>query len=165
MMEMQVRLERLQTMRAAYVHVLSASPEEDAQRKILEWAKSKSLLDLHGLRLFGRNTYPTENPEPHGYEYYLTIGEEVETGQDGIETRELPGGLYAVLRFTDLTHIRDAWKKLWLWIEQSDYAHAGLTKGEHGWVDGFEEHVNWHEMKPPTEWVFDLWVQLKEMQR
>jgi len=149
-------------MNAAYVHAFSATPEEDAQRKILEWAKSRNLTANDGLRLFGRNTYPTENPEPHGYEYYLTLNSKVEAETEGIETKEVPCGLYAVLRFTDLTRIGDAWAKLWGWIESSGHTHAGLSKGEHGWVNGFEEHVNWSEEKPPTEWVFDLWVKLKE---
>jgi len=57
-------------MQAAYVHAFSATPEEDAQRRIIDWAKSRNLTTSDGVRLFGRNTYPTENPEPHGYEYY-----------------------------------------------------------------------------------------------
>jgi len=160
--EMKPRLERLQTMRAVYVHASGAKPEEDAQQKILNWAKFKELLDKPGLRLFGRNTYPTENPEPHGYECYLTLSKELEAYWDSIETKDVPGGLYATLRFTDLTRIGEAWKTLWEWIRKSGYIQVGLTKGQHGWVNGFEEHVNWQEMKPPNEWIFDLWVKLKE---
>jgi hypothetical protein len=51
---------------------------------------------------------------------------------------------------------------LWKWIEESGYEHVGWQKGEHGWVNGFEEHLNWDEQKPQNEWIFDLWVQLKE---
>ena len=160
--EMEVLLERLETMCAAYIHALSDTPEKDAGRKMMDWARPKGLLEESvGARLFGRNTYPTDKPEPHGYEFYLTVGPDIEPEGD-IEIREIPGGLYAVLRFKNLHHIREAWQHLWTWMKKSEYEYAGLKKGEHGWVNGFEEHVNWREGKPQTEWVFNLWVKLKE---
>ena len=162
MKEMEVRIERLETMRAAYTHVLSDTPEEDSGKKIMEWAKPKGLLAKGSeARLFGRNTYPTDNPEPHGYEFFLTVGPDIKPEGD-IEIEEIPGGLYAVLRFKDLNYIGEAWRYMWKWIEESEYEHISWQKGEHGWVNGFEEHLNWHEQKPQNEWIFDLWVQLKE---
>ncbi len=148
-------------MRAAYVCSLSATPEEDAAKKLMEWAKAKEMLGKSGMRLFGRNTYPTDKPSPHGYEFYLTIDNRAEEC-GGIETADVPGGLYAVLRFKSLENIGFAWKKLWNWIENNGYEHIGWQKGKNGWVSGFEEQVNWQEQKPKTEWIFDLWVQLKE---
>jgi len=160
--EMEVRVERLKAMRATYTHALSDTPEEDAGKKIMGWAKPKGLLEKGSrARLFGRNTYPTDNPEPHGYEFFLTVGPDIEP-EGEIEIKEIPGGLYAVLRFKDLNHIGEAWSYLWKWIEESEYEHIGWQKGEHGWVNGFEEHLNWYEQKPQNEWIFDLWVQLKE---
>lgn len=159
---MVVRLERLKAMRAAYTHAFSDTPEEDAGKRIREWAKSKGLMEKGiGARLFGRNTYPTDKPEPHGYEFYLTVDRDIEPEGD-IRMKDIPGGLYAVLRFKNLDKIGEAWKKLWKWLEESEYEHVGWKKGEHGWVDGFEEHLNWREEKPQSEWIFDLWVQLKE---
>ncbi len=160
--ETEVRLERLEAMRAAYVHVFSNTPEEDAGKKMMDWVGSKGLLEGSAeARLFGRNTYPTDNPEPHGYEFYLTVNPDIKP-EGEIEIREISGGLYAVLRFKNLFNIREAWQQLWTWIKKSRYEHAGWKKGEHGWVDGFEEHLNWREGKPQTEWVLDLWVKLKE---
>ena len=159
---MEVRLERLETMRAAYVHVLSDTPEEDAGKKMMDWARPKGLhKESVGARLFGRNTYLTDNPEPHGYEYYLTIGPDIKPEEE-IETREILGGLYTVLRFKNLYGIREAWQHLWTWMKKSEHKHAGWKKGEHGWVNGFEEHINWREEKPQTESIFDLWAKLKE---
>jgi DNA gyrase inhibitor GyrI len=57
--------------------------------------------------LFGRNTFPTDNPEPHGYEFFLTVGPDIEPERD-TEIREIPGGLYAVLRFNELNKIGEA---------------------------------------------------------
>jgi hypothetical protein len=36
------------------------------------------------------------------------------------------------------------------------------AKGRSWLGGGLEEQVNWQMQKPPTEWVFDLWIQLKE---
>ena len=160
-MDMEVRLERLETMRAAHVHAFSESPEEDAWKKMVAWAKPKGLLEEDsGTRVFGRNTYPTDAPEPHGYEFFLTVGAEVEAEGD-IDIREIPGGLYAVLRFEGLENMKDAWERLWNWIKESEHEHIGWRKGEHGWHNGFEEHLNPLE-ESMQKWIFDLWVQLKE---
>jgi len=159
--EMKVRLEMLEQMRAAYTHTFSENPEEDSWKKIEAWAKPKGLLEENtGTRVFGRNTYPTNNPEPHGYEFFLTIGPDIKP-EGEIEIKEIQGGLYAVLRFKGLDKIREAWEYLWMWIKESDYDHIGWQKGEHGWYNGYEEHLNPLE-KSPHEWLIDLWVQLKE---
>ncbi len=160
--ELEARTERLKTMHAAYVCSLSATPEENATKELMEWAKNSNPSGYGAARLFGRNTYPTDKPEPHGYELYLTLNDSQFRNCRGIQTSEIPGGLYAVLRFRNLENIAFAWKKLLDWIENSSYEPVGLQKGKNGWVGGFEEQVNWQEQKPPTEWVFDLWVQLKE---
>ena len=160
MEEMTVRLEKLKPMRAAHVHVLSETPEEDANRKLMGWAERNGAVRKEA-RLFGRNTYPTDNPEPHGYEFFLTITQNVKLEGD-VDLKEVAGGSYAVLRVTGLEKIGEAWRKLWKWFEENKREHAGFRKEEHGWVDGYEEHVNWQENKPPSEWVFDLWVKLKE---
>ncbi len=161
-MKMKVRLERLETLRAAYAHVFSETPEVDVWKKMEAWAKPNGLLEEGvGARFFGRNTFPTDNPEPHGYELFLTVGPDIESEGD-IEIRKIPGGLYAVLRFKNLDKMGEAWKYLWKWMKDSEHEHVGWRKGEHGWHNGFEEHLNWFEKKPPNEWIFDLWVQLKE---
>jgi len=160
--EMDVRLERLGAMRAICAYALSDTPEEDAKEKIMTCAKSKGLTGKNSVsRLFGRNTYPSDNPEPHGYEFYLTDESDFEPEGD-LEAGEIPSGLYAVLRFKNLYKMGEAWAKLLKWIEESPYEHVGWKKGDHGWVGGFEEHLNWKEEKPHTEWIFDLWVKLKE---
>ena len=92
---------------------------------------------------------------------FLTVGPEIQP-DDNIDIVELHGGLCAVLRFQNLNEIGEAWKKLWGWIEENKREHIGMKKGEYGWVDGYEEHLNWHEEKPQNEWIFDLWLQLKE---
>ena len=162
MVQFEVRLEKLQMMRTACVHAFSDAPEEDAGKKILAWAEARGLLRKPaGVRLFGRNTYPTDKPEPHGYEYHLTVGPEVQADGE-VRIRRIPGGLYATVRFTDLANIREAWQALFAWVKDSGNVHVGWSREEHGWVDGFEEQTNFLDGKPPAEWVFDLWAKLKE---
>jgi hypothetical protein len=40
--DMKVRIERLETLGAAHIHVLSETPEEDAWKKMEAWAKPKA---------------------------------------------------------------------------------------------------------------------------
>lgn len=118
MREIDVRLERLPAMRAAHVHVFSESPEEDAWRKMEAWAEPRGLLGEGArTRIFGRNTYPTDEPEPNGYEFFLTVGPDAEAGGE-IDIGEIPGGLYAVLGFRRLDNIGEAWERMWDWREQ-----------------------------------------------
>ncbi|MCW4009428.1 MAG: GyrI-like domain-containing protein [Candidatus Bathyarchaeota archaeon] len=135
--ELQVRIEKLSAMPAAYACSFGSNPEEDAAKKLMCWAETNDLIGNSGIRLFGRNTYPTDKPNPRGYEFYLTLNGKAECCGD-IETAEVPEGLYAVLRFKNLENIGFAWKKLWNWIEDNGYEPV------------------------PTEWIFDLWVPLKE---
>ncbi|MCX9088573.1 MAG: GyrI-like domain-containing protein [Candidatus Methanoperedens sp.] len=145
-----------QPLKIPFDHVLDSSFNIS-----LAWAKPKGLLLEKGARVFGRNTYPTDNPEPHGYEFFLTVGRDIESDGD-IDMRQIPGGLYVVLRFKNLENIGNAREHLWNWIKENKYEYIGMRKGDHGWFNGFEEQINWHEGMPPNEWVFDLWVQLRE---
>jgi effector-binding domain-containing protein len=158
--EMDVRIERLTAMRAVYAYAPRGKPEDFAVKKVVDWAKKKSLLGKGDVRFFARNTYANDKIEEPGYECFLTI--EGENTFKDIETNEIPGGLYAVLRFKDLRNISFAWKKLWSWIEDNGYQPAGWLKTPHGWVGGFEERINWQDNAPPTQGVFDLWVPLEE---
>jgi len=162
--ELDVRLEWLHASKAAYVHASGENPEETAMTKILDWATSKGLTQKSGPSLFGRNTYPTEQPKPHGYEYYLTVNGDF--AQEGdVEMKALPEGLYAVLRFTNLFAMHDAWMRLIKWAKDNGHEQVGVGKNEHGWINsGFEELLNWQEInqKPPTEWAFDIWLQIKK---
>jgi len=159
----EVRIERLVSRQAAYIHASGDSPEEEALTKIIVWAKTKNIAHNRGIHLMGRNTYPTEKPDPHGYEYYLTLNEPIFKDEEEIKMKNFPGGLFAVLRFKNLFDMQASWISLMKWVKENNYQEIGVIKTENGWVNsGFEELLNWDETKPPTEWVFDLWLQIKE---
>jgi DNA gyrase inhibitor GyrI len=157
-----IRIERLPPSQAAYIHSDGANPEEESLTKIIVWAKTKKITSESGVHLFGRNTYPTDKPEPHGYEYYLTLNEAFNP-EEGIKIEAFAGGLFAVLRFKNLFTIKDAWTSLMNWAKENGHQEVGVIKTENGWVNsGFEELINWEETIPPSEWIFDIWLQIKQ---
>ncbi|MHA2408392.1 MAG: GyrI-like domain-containing protein [Candidatus Ranarchaeia archaeon] len=164
-MSEQIRLERKNSIPTVYFHALSRTPEEDAWKKAEVWAKKKGLLEKDPMiRIFGRNTYPTEKPEPHGYGYFLAIPPDIEIEPE-MTIRKVPEGFYAVLRCEGIEKIGVKWAELWKWVNESKYEHIGETKGEYGFELGFEEHLNWYPVmveKSESKFIFDLILQLKE---
>ena len=164
--ELEVRLERMKTRRAAYFHVLSDNPEEEAWSKAASWLEEKGLLKKDALvRILGRDAFPTQNPEPHGYGFFIPLTPDIEISDD-IFARMIPGGLYAVARCVGLENIHETWGKFREWIEKSEHRYIGGTKLEHlGYEFGLEEVVNWHEALVEGQMdkaVFDLWIPLFE---
>jgi AraC family transcriptional regulator len=152
---------QLDPIKAAYVYSLSANPEEDALNKVAAYAQPAGLTKGSS-RLFGRNIYPTDKPEPHGYEYYLTTEAPIDATRE-VVVATVPGGLYAVSEIKDLQNLVEGWQKLFSWVETSGHKPAGVVRGAHGWVNSaFEELLDWQQQKPPSEWVFRLMIQLKE---
>ena len=163
--KIKVRLKRLDVMRAVFFHSLSNTPEEDAWNRAESWAKEKGLLQVDSsIRIFGRNIYPTENPEPHGYGIYIALLPNTKIEND-LSVRSIPGGLYAVVYCDGLEEMGIKWPELWKWVENSEYQYIGETKGEYGFELGFEEYLNWHSTlveKSESKMIFDLMLQLRE---
>ena len=160
--EWEIAVEEREPLNAMVTHALSETPEEDTWKTIQSWAGPRRLLTKEkGTRLFGRNTYPTKEPEPHGYQLYITVEEPMEPTEN-ITPGEVPGGLYAVLRSTSIEGMAQAWPALWKWLEESQYQFTGWEKGEHGWVNGLEEHLNPFDGLPPEEWLFNLMIPVKK---
>lgn len=155
-------LEKRRALNTIYAYAFTGTPEDDAWAKIETWAKPKGLLTREkGTRIIGRNTYPTDNPEPHGYELHITVNKSI-TPEGELMNGEIPSGLYVVLKSTTLDGMASAWPSLWKWVEESEYEFIGWKKGEYGWVNGYEEHLNPFDGKPKNEWLFNLMIPLKE---
>jgi DNA gyrase inhibitor GyrI len=160
-----VKLKRLDAMRAVFFHSLSNTPEEDAWNKAESWAREKGILKSSSiLRIFGRNIYPTENPEPYGYGIYIIIPSDTEVGGE-VPVRSIPRGLYAVVKCNGLEEMSLKWPELWKWVENSEYHYIDETKGEYGYELGFEEYLNWYSTlvdKSESKMLFNLMLRLKE---
>jgi len=163
--KIKVSLKELDTMRATFFYSLSNTPEEDAWNKAESWAKVRGFLQIDSsIRIFGRNIYPTENPEPHGYGIYITIPPNTKVEIE-VPVRLIPGGLYAVVKCNGVEEMSIIWPGLWKWVENSEHQYIGETKGEHGYELGFEEYINWYSTlvsKSESKMLFDLMLQLRE---
>lgn len=156
MSELKVRIVRLEPMRVASVHALGASPERDALGKLLAWAEPKGLLSDHEThRIFG---FDNPNPSPgspnYGYEFWITVGPEVEP-EGEVRIQDFDGGLYAVTRCQGVSNIGATWKTLGTWVEDSKYRSA-----RHQWL---EEHIGPADAPQDEEaLVLDLFFPIAE---
>ncbi|MFX1497005.1 MAG: GyrI-like domain-containing protein [Promethearchaeota archaeon] len=162
---MNVELINMRAIRSAYFHAFSNTPEEDAWKMLELWAKNKGFLkENSNIRIFGRNTYPTENPEPHGYGFFIALTPETKI-EKNIFIRIIPGGLYALLRCEGIEKLGECWGNLWKWVNESEYKYIGETKGVNGFELGYEEHLNWYHTfvkKDENKFIFNLMIQLWE---
>ncbi len=155
----EVRIKTLPPMQVASFHAYSPEPEIDAKKKLLAWAKSHGYWQAPPtMQVFGFNNPTASEGSPnYGYEYWITVGPEVEA--DNLVTiKEFSGGLYAVLR-CDVTQadpydvIPATWQKLVRWLETSHYKH-----GNHQWL---EEELTRNE-EVGQNFVLDLYLPIAE---
>ena len=75
MSEPDVRIVNLEPMRVASFHAYGDSPENEAGKKLIAWAKPKGLLDdPEKHRVFGfDNPSPTPGSPNYGYEFWIVI--------------------------------------------------------------------------------------------
>ncbi|MDH4156546.1 MAG: AraC family transcriptional regulator [candidate division Zixibacteria bacterium] len=144
-------LKEIPPMRVASCRAVSATPEHDAWRTLMDWADKNGLLaPSRPYRLFGfDNPGPSENCPTHGYEFWITAGPDIDTSKN-IEIKEFPGGLYAVTP-TTVAGISGAWKHFIAWLKISRYTH-----GPHQCL---EEHLSPAET-PNDKTQIDLYLPL-----
>lgn len=131
------RIINLDPMMVASVHAVGRNPERAAWKKMEEWAGPLGLLDnLEEHPVFGfNNPNPSPDSNEYGYEFWLAIDAEIETGP-GVELKEFEGGRYAVARCTLFDELKseffrregylESWKKLDDWVKDNQ-----LTQGSH----------------------------------
>ena len=131
--------------------------------KILAFAKDTVLIDKSSVRLFGRKFYPIGQTNSYGYEFYLTLEENVNLCSE-VVVQNMPEGLYATLRVRGIAGLSRGWYVLFSMVESAGYVPVGVCRQTYGWVTvGFEEIVNWQQQKGNSQdWVIDLWLQLRE---
>ena len=149
---LEVRIVRLEPMRVAFALGFGASPEEQAWKKLFDWAGRKGLLDdPKAHRYFGfNNPNPSPGSPNYGYEQWMTVGPEVKP-EGEVKIKEVPGGLYAVTRWEAIPN-PEIWKQLVLWRENSRYKPA-----HHQWL---EECLN--PLEGPGQLIFDLCLPIAE---
>jgi DNA gyrase inhibitor GyrI len=155
MSDLDVRIVKLEPLRAASFWGFGASPEKVAFEKLFAWARPRGLLDDRQThRLFGfDNPSPSAGSPNYGYEVWIVVGPDAEPEGD-MRIVSFDGGLYAVTRCVvpkgRFDAIGAAWKKLVVWREDSKY-----KCGAQQWL---EEHLSLE--LPNTEFVLDLYLPL-----
>lgn len=125
MSDLDVRIVKLEPMRVASVLGFSASPEIDAWTTLLDFARTKNLLEnLQEVRFFGfNNPNPSPGSPNYGYEQWMTVGPEIEE-RDPVKIVEFSGGLFAVARSHGLNVIGQTWQQLVEWWQDCPYQQA-----------------------------------------
>ena len=151
MSQQEIKIVKLDPMRVASFHGFGSEPETMAWDKLSAWAKKKGLED-GTFRIFGfNNPDPTPGSPNYGYEFWITIGENVESDGEA-EIKQFPGGLYAVAHCEvkgDFEAIGRGWKAMITWLEDSPYKRAS-----HQWM---EEHPASLDFVP-EEFVLELFA-------
>ena len=157
--DLEVKIVKLEPMRVASFYGFGAEPENAAWTKLKDWATPRGYLeDLENHRIFGfNNPNPAPGSPNYGYEFWITIGPEIEPEGD-MRVAEFSGGLYAVTRlltpFTDpYQTIPEGWKQLVLWVEDSPHKLAARPC--------LEEHLRTPQT-PAGEWSMDLYLAIEE---
>jgi AraC family transcriptional regulator len=159
MENLDVQIKTLPPMRVATFAAYSPNPEIDARQELVAWAKSHGYWqEPPAVRIFGfDNPMPSEGSPNYGYEYWLTVGSEIQAN-DQIKIKDFSGGLYAVLR-CDVTRanpydvIPATWQKLVKWLETSHYKH-----GIQQWL---EEELTRNE-ENGQNFILDLYLPIAE---
>ena len=148
----EVRIVDLPPMRVASALGFGISPENQAAVEIQGFAKSIGIDLASGKHV----TYGFNNPDPapgspkYGYEIWLPVGPDIEA-RPPIQVKQVPGGTYAVTRFTGLSNIGRVWRELVAWFEDSPYTAPA------NWRQCLEAALSWGE-PDPEKWVFDLYL-------
>lgn len=119
-----VRIRTLPGMWVAAFHAKGEAPEEDAWRRLKEWAGPRGLLaEPERHPVFGfTNPPPTAGSRAYGYELWIRVdAPEQAAGAGGC--KQFPGGLFAVAacRLLGEPDIVTAWRMLWDWTKTSRY--------------------------------------------
>lgn len=149
-----VRIERVSSMRVAWVRVVGRSPEQQAWSLLSAWARSAGLLeDPVAHPVFGfNNPSPIPGVPGYGYEFWIGVGSETHP-PDGIGLKEFEGGLFAVTSCQLGPDLPQRWKALLRWVHTS----------KHRWRRTAQELE--HVLNPSAssqETVLDLCLPLEE---
>ena len=148
----EVRIVDLPEMRVASALGYGTEPEDQAFSILIPFAESIGLKPGDpGYRTFGfNNPNPSPGSPNYGYEVWLPVGPDIEA-QEPMTIKDVPGGKYAVTRFTGLSNIGTVWRELVAWFEDSPYTRPP------NWCTCLEEVINPTETDP-EKWAFDIYL-------
>lgn len=125
-------------------HFIGPNPEETVGNVISEFVQKSRLCEKKpDARMFGFN-----HPQPgvlkdglHGYEYWVTVPEDMELPEPLVKKR-FSGGLYAVMTISIPEFHR--WDDLYQWVRENEQVEPDFDERGAEIMGGcFEEHLNW----------------------
>ncbi|MFX0065146.1 MAG: GyrI-like domain-containing protein [Candidatus Hermodarchaeota archaeon] len=155
-----VRIVKLEPMRVAYYCAFSKTPEDDASKVMRTWGQPKGFFDNPAKHFhFGyNNPPPSAAGEAYGYECLITVGSDVKS-EGEVKIKEIPGGLYAVVRCPGPPEksIPATWHYLFNeWLKTN-----GKFELDEDNEPGLEEIIT--PLEPSQEkWIFDLYLPIKK---
>lgn len=139
-----VRIVYLPAAAVASAHFVGEDPEDRAGRMIADFARKNRLWEKHpGLRLYGFNhPNPVDETGYHGYEFWVTIPEDMEVAPP-LQKKFFPGGIYAA-HMIQMGNFHE-----WAWLDQwvktnGEYEYCGNGDPE-VMYGSLEEHLNYHD--------------------
>ncbi len=145
-----VRIVHLPASDVASAHVIDDNPELSAGNMISDFVRRTRLWEKHpGLRLYGFNhPNPSGDSERHGYEFWVTIPEDLEVPEP-LEKKHFPGGTYAahMIQMGDFQE----WEWLDAWVRNSSEYEYGGNGDPETMFGCLEEHLNYHDHVIETE--------------
>ncbi len=139
-----VRIVYLPAATVASAHVIGDDPEDRAGVMIADFVRENRLWEKHpGLRLYGFNhPNPTDETGYHGYEFWVTIPEDLEVPAP-LEKKQFEGGTYAAHMIRMGNFQEWAWLDRWV-TESEEYTAVG-KEGPETMYGCLEEHLNYHD--------------------
>ncbi len=136
-----VRILYLPPTTVAAAHVISPCPEDDAEKQLLAFARAVNITMIKpDVRIYGFNhPNPTDETGAHGYEFWMTIPDDLEVTAP-LCKRHFDGGLYAahMIKMGDF----EQWDWLDRWVrENGEYVYRGDGNPE-TMFGALEEHLN-----------------------
>lgn len=161
-----VRIVHLPAATVASAHFIGDDPEDRAGEMISDFVRENRVWEkFPGLRLYGFNHPNPDATGYHGYEFWVTIPEDMEVAPP-IQKKKFPGGTYAA-HMIQMGNFHE-WAWLDQWVRESkeyDYCGCGDPDVMYG---SLEEHLNFHDhiqMTPegePETTQLDLLIPVKK---
>ncbi len=161
-----VRIVHLPAAAVAAAHFIGDDPEDRAGKMIADFARENRLWEkFPGLRLYGFN-HPNPKDETgfHGYEFWVTIPEDMEVPEP-LMKKHFAGGTYAA-RSIQMGNFHE-WAWLAQWVKTNgEYEYCGNGDPENMY-GSLEEHLNYHDhiqetpQGEPETFQLDLLIPVK----
>ncbi|WP_143317694.1 effector binding domain-containing protein [Clostridium sp. HBUAS56017] len=139
-----VRIIHLPSFTVASSHYIGENPEDNAGEQLKKFIKESDLYSIKSdARVFGfNNPCPTKNEVYYGYEFWVTIPENMEVPKP-LEKKHLNGGLYAAHMISFGNFHEWEWLSNWVYKDNSKY-EANCLKDNGEKMGGLlEEHLNY----------------------